>query len=61
MTDRKSQPAQLKHRIRLLEAQLEAEKERCERAWSGYRDALYELTAAKIKLEDVRKALNGDD
>jgi hypothetical protein len=60
MNDRKDQPAQLKRRIALLEGQLAAEKERAEKAWSGYRDALYDLTEAKLRLEAVEKALRGE-
>ena len=58
MSDRTNQPAELKRRIRQLEGRLAAEKQRAEKAWEGYRSALYELTDAKIKLEDVRKALD---
>jgi hypothetical protein len=44
-----------------LERLLAAERERAERAWAGYREALYELVEVKIKLEAVERALNGND
>jgi hypothetical protein len=60
MTDRKEQPAQLKRRIAILEGQLAAEKERSEKAWEGYRNALYENVDIKLRLEAVEKALRGE-
>jgi hypothetical protein len=60
MTDRKEQPAQLKRRIAILEGQLAAEKERAEKAWEGYRNALYENVDVKLRLEAVEKALRGE-
>jgi hypothetical protein len=60
MTDRKEQPAQLKRRIAILEGQLAAEKERAEKAWEGYRKALYENVDIKLRLEAVEKALRGE-
>ena len=44
-----------------LERMLEAERERSEKAWSGYRDALYELVDLKIKIEQIEKVLNGNE
>jgi hypothetical protein len=41
-----------------LERLLMAERERAERAWIGYRETLYELVEIKMKLENVRKALD---
>jgi hypothetical protein len=60
LTDRSQQPAALKRRIALLEAQLAAEQERSEKAWSGYRDALYELVEIKQRLDAVVRAANGE-
>jgi hypothetical protein len=60
MTDRKEQPAQLKRRIAILEGQLAAEKERAEKAWEGYRKALYENVDVKLRLEAVENALRGE-
>jgi hypothetical protein len=60
MSDRKEQPAQLKRRIAILEGQLAAEKERAEKAWEGYRKALYENVDVKLRLEAVEKALRGE-
>ena len=59
MTDRKQQPAQLKRRIAQLEGQLAAEKEACQKAWDGYRNALYELVEVRLKLEDITDVLLG--
>ena len=44
-----------------MERMLEAEKERSEKAWSGYRDALYELVDLKIKIEQIEKVINGNE
>ena len=43
-----------------LKRLLEAERERAEKAWSGYRDAFYENVDLKMKLEAVEKALRGE-
>jgi hypothetical protein len=43
-----------------LKRLLAAERERAERAWAGYREALYELVDAKMKLELIEKAINGN-
>ena len=40
---------------------LEAERERSEKAWSGYRNALYELVDLKIKIEQIEKVINGNE
>jgi hypothetical protein len=60
LTERKDQPAQLKRRIAQLEGQLAAEQERSEKAWSGYRAALYEMVEIKLRLEAVVRAVNGE-
>jgi len=44
-----------------LERLLAAERERAESAWSGYREALYELVDLRMKLEAVEKALYGNE
>lgn len=44
-----------------LERMLEAEKERSEKAWSEYRNALYELVDLKIKIEQIEKVINGNE
>lgn len=41
-----------------LERLLEAERERAEKAWAGYRETLYELVDIKMRLEAVQKALD---
>ena len=60
MSDRSQQPAALKRRIAVLEGQLAAEQERSEKAWSGYRAALYELAEIKLRMEAVVRAVNGE-
>jgi hypothetical protein len=60
MTARKEQHAQLKRRIAVLEGQLKAEKEAADKAWHGYREALYELVEIRLRLEAVEKALKGE-
>ena len=44
-------------KIERLERLLAAERERAERAWAGYRAALYENVEIKMKLEAVERAL----
>lgn len=44
-----------------LERLLAVERERAEKAWEGYRNALYELVDVKMKLEAIQKAVNGND
>ena len=44
-----------------LERLLEVERERAEKAWEGYRKALYELVDVQMRLEAVLKAVNGND
>ena len=44
-----------------LERLLEVERERAEKAWEGYRNALYELVDVQMRLEAVLKAVNGND
>jgi hypothetical protein len=61
MSNRKDQPAQLKRRIAYLERLIEVERERAEKAWEGYRKALYENVDIKLRLEAVEKALRGDE
>jgi hypothetical protein len=59
MSDRSQQPAALKRRIAVLEGQLKAEQERSEKAWAGYRAALYEMVEIKVRMEAVVRAVNG--
>ena len=40
---------------------LEVERTRAESAWSGYREALYELVDLRMKLEAVERALHGHE
>lgn len=47
-------------KIERLERLLAAERERAERAWAGYRTALYENVEIKMKLEAVERALQGE-
>ena len=57
MTARKDQPAALKRRIALLEKLLQAEQERAEKAWEGYRKALYSRTDQQLVIDEIRAAL----
>ena len=43
-----------------LKRLLEVERQRAEKAWEGYRDALYENTDLRMKLEAVAKAVIGE-
>lgn len=44
-----------------LERLLEAERERAETVWEGYRSALYELVDLRLKLARIENALNGNE
>lgn len=44
-----------------LERLLAVERERADKAWSGYREALYALVDVKMKLEAIEKVMRGDD
>jgi hypothetical protein len=43
-----------------LKRLLEAERERAEKAWNGYREVLYENVDIKLKLEAIEKVLMDD-
>jgi hypothetical protein len=47
--------------IERLKRLLEAERERSEKAWSGYREALYKQVDAEMKLEAIEKILRGEE
>ena len=40
---------------------LEAERQRAEQAWEGYRSALYQLVDLRMKMERIQKAINGEE
>lgn len=40
---------------------LDVERTRAESAWSGYREALYELVDLRMKLDAIEKALYGNE
>ena len=40
---------------------LDADRERAEKAWSAYREALYELVDLRLKLESIERALRGEE
>ena len=61
MTDRTRQPAVLLRRIAKLEALLAAEKEISDKANAEYRETLYELVDAQMKLKRIEDVLRGDD
>lgn len=47
-------------KIERLERLLEAERDRAEKAWDGYREALYESVDLKMKLEAIEKIVRGE-
>lgn len=51
---------QERHQFDRLARLLEAERQRAEQAWVGYRNILYEVVDLKMKLERIEKALNGN-
>lgn len=53
--------AKEKFQFERLERLLAAERERADKAWNGYREALYELVDIKMKLEAIEKVMRGDD
>lgn len=53
----KKEQQQMERLTRLLEA----ERERADRAWAGYREALWENVDLKMTLEAVEKALKGEE
>lgn len=61
MTDRKSQPAQLRRRIETLEALLAAEKEAHAKTFDGYRTNLWELVELKQRHRRAMAAMNGEE
>jgi hypothetical protein len=40
---------------------LEAERQRAEQAWEGYRSTLYQLVDLQMKMERIQKAINGEE
>lgn len=50
-----------KMQLERLERLLDAERERAETAWEGYRGALYELVDLRLKLARIESALNGNE
>ena len=44
--------------IERLRRLLEVERQRAEKAWTGYREALYELVELKMKHEAIYQILN---
>jgi hypothetical protein len=44
-----------------LRAQLAAERQRSEKSISAYHENLYELVECKIKLERIRKVMEGQE
>jgi len=44
-----------------LKAQIEAEKERSEKAMQAYKDMLYELVDLKVKLSRIEAVLRGEE
>jgi hypothetical protein len=44
-----------------LKRLLEAERERAEKAWQGYKETLYENVDMRLKLEAIEKVLRGEE
>jgi hypothetical protein len=44
-----------------LKRLLEAERERAEKAWDGFKNALYENVDMKLKLEAIERVLRGEE
>jgi hypothetical protein len=44
-----------------LKRLLDVERERAEKAWSSYRETLYEVVDMKMKLERIEKILNNEE
>ena len=44
-----------------LQRLLDVERERAEKAWSSYRETLYELVDMKMKLERIEKILKNEE
>ena len=59
MTTRSEQPAALKRRIEMLEAQLTAQKERANKMFDLYRETLTECVEHKVMLDRIRRMLEG--
>lgn len=53
-------PVKYRYRIERLERLCAAERERAQKAWDGYRAALYELVDLKMKIEAIERVLKGE-
>jgi hypothetical protein len=40
-----------------LQRLLEAERQRAEKAWEGYRDTLYQLVEVQMQLDQIKKVM----
>ena len=58
MTTRAKSLASDLREIERLRRLLEVERQRAEKAWTGYREALYELVELKMKHEAIYQILN---
>lgn len=61
MTTRSEQPAALKRRIEVLEAQLTAEKDRADKMFRLYTENLRECVEHKVMLDRIRRMLEGQE
>lgn len=57
----KQTPAQMRRQIERLTRLLEAERERAEKAWIGYRESLYELVDLRMTVEEISAVLKRKD
>ena len=56
MTPQKSRKTDLRE-IERLRRLLDAERQRAEKAWQGYREALYENVAMRLQLDEIKQIL----
>lgn len=57
MADRHNQPASLRRKVERLEALLEAEKEAHAKTFDHYRENIYRLVDAEMKLKRIQEEL----
>ena len=40
---------------------LDVERERAEKSWAAYREALYELVDLRLKIESIERVIRGEE
>lgn len=51
---------EVRTKLERLQMQLDAERDRAEKAWEHMRELMYENVDLKLKLDAVRAAMNGE-